>query len=73
MKRGTKIEFTYAGGQVVRGKVLRLYTARDVEAHRRTHGDAAAEKLQEWIVCELVDGCGTYRGACHVSQLREIR
>lgn len=71
-KRGTKIEYTYAAGQKVTGKVIRHYTAREIEAHRKSHGDRAAELLPNWIVCELEDDHGKYRGACHVEQLRVI-
>lgn len=71
-KRGQRIEYTYAAGQVTLGKVVRLYTAKDCEQHKRTHGEAAAAALPEWIVCELTDAHGSYRGACHFSQLRSL-
>ncbi len=72
LKRGQRIEYTYAAGAVTPGKVVRTYTAKDCERHARTHGEAAAAALPEWIVCELTDAQGTYRGACHVSQLRSL-
>lgn len=71
-KRGQRIEYTYAAGQVTPGKVVRLYTAKDCERHKRTHGEAAAAALPEWIVCELTDAHGSYRGACHIGQLRSV-
>lgn len=71
-KRGTRIEYTYAGGAVVPGKVLRLYTAKDAADHAKTHGEEAATRLCEWIPCELTDEHGSYKGACHVSQLRIV-
>ena len=69
-ERGTRIEYTYAGGSVVGGRVVRRYSAKEIAAHARSHGPEAAAKLPEWIVCELNDERGAYRGACHVSQLR---
>lgn len=69
-KRGTRIEYCYASGEVVQGKVVRTYTDKEIAAHAKTHGPEAAARLPEWIVCELADEAGTYRGACHVSQLR---
>lgn len=71
-KRGTRIEYTYAGGKVASGKVLRLYSPKEIAEHRLTHGPEAAAKLPEWIPCELNDEHGTYSGACHVSQLRNV-
>lgn len=71
-KRGQRIEYTYAGGAVVPGKVVRLYSAKDCERHARTHGKEAAADLPNWIVCALTDGHGSYQGACHFSQLRAI-
>jgi hypothetical protein len=72
LKRGTRIEYSYAGGKAVLGKVLRRYTAREIAIHARTHGPDAAAKLPEWIPCELTDEHGTYSGACHISQLRIV-
>jgi len=72
MKRGTRIEYTYAGGKVVSGKVLRSYTAKEIATHAKTHGAEAAARLPEWFPCELYDEHGSYRGACHLSQLRVI-
>lgn len=69
-KRGTRIEYRYAGGAVTQGKVVRTYTDKEIAAHAMTHGERAAADLPNWIVCELEDDHGTYRGACHVSQLR---
>lgn len=69
-KRGTRIEYRYAAGAVTPGKVVRHYTPKEIAAHAKTHGPEAAARLPEWIVCELEDDHGTYRGACHVSQLR---
>lgn len=72
LKRGRRIEYTHAGGKVVTGKVLRLYTASEIAAHARTHGAEAAARLPNWIPCELTDEHGSYRAACHVSQLRAV-
>jgi hypothetical protein len=54
MKRGTRIEYRYAFGNVVPGKVLAPYAA----------------DMPDWFLCELEDEAGKYRGGCHVSQLR---
>lgn len=72
LKRGTRIEYTYAAGKVVRGTVLKPYGARDIALHARTHGEKAAAELPNWYPCQLEDEHGTYRGACHVSQLRVV-
>jgi len=69
-KRGQKIVFSYAGGREVPGKIVRFYTAKEIACHARSHGTRAAELLPNWIVCELTDESGSYRGACHVDQLR---
>jgi hypothetical protein len=69
-KRGTRIEYRYAGGLVVPGKVKRTYTDKEIAAHAKTHGEKAAAALPEWIVCELYHPDGIGGGACHVSQLR---
>lgn len=53
LKRGTRIEYTYALGKVVPGKVLRPYA-----------------DWPGWFLCELTDEGGSYRGGCHVDQLR---
>lgn len=55
-KRRTRIEYTYAAGKVVQGKVLGPYSP----------------DMPDWYHCELVDEGGAYRGGCHVSQLRVI-
>lgn len=72
MKRGTRIEYTYAAGKVAAGRILRVYTPKEIAAHAKSHGEAAAARLPEWFPCELTDEHGTYKGACHVSQLRVI-
>lgn len=72
LKRGTRIEYRYAGGKVVSGKVLKPYSDRDIALHAKTHGEAAAAQLSEWFPCELYDDAGSYRGACHISQLRVV-
>lgn len=56
LKRGTRIEYTYASGKVVNGRVLGPYAA----------------DMPGWYRCELTDEVGTNRGGCHVAQLREI-
>lgn len=70
LKRGTRIEYRYALGKVVPGKVVRLYTDKEIARHAITHGERAAADLPNWIVCELEDEAGAYRGACHIDQLR---
>lgn len=72
LKRGTRIAYTYASGAVVMGKVLRSYSAKEIAAHVKSHGPEAAAQLPNWYPCELYDEAGTYRGACHISQLRVI-
>jgi hypothetical protein len=69
-KRGQRIIFTYAGGRAVPGKIVRFYTAKEIALHAKSHGVRAAELLPNWIVCELTDESGSYRGACHIDQLR---
>jgi hypothetical protein len=70
LKRGTRIEYSYAGGAIVPGKVVRTYTPKEIAAHAKSHGESAAADLPNWIVCELHDDHGAYRGACHISQIR---
>lgn len=70
MKRGTRIEYRYAGGLVVPGKVVHTYTAKEIAGHAKSHGPEAAARLPEWIVCELHHDDGNCTGACHISQLR---
>ena len=53
MKRGTRIEYIYAAGKVVSGKILKPY-----------HPD-----MPDWFLCELRDEHGTYRSGCHRDQL----
>jgi hypothetical protein len=55
-KRGSRIEYTYAAGDVVPGRIVR----------------PAGENMKDWFVCELTDKGGSYRGTCHASQLRII-
>lgn len=71
-KRGQCIEYTYAAGAVTPGRVLRRYSDKEIASHARSHGERAAADLPNWIVCELTDDHGTYKGACHVDQLRVI-
>lgn len=54
-KRGQRIEYTYAGGQVTPGKIIRA------ETDPRWLG---------WFIAELTDDHGTYRGCVHGGQLR---
>jgi hypothetical protein len=61
LKRGTKIEYTYAGGKKVPGKIVRYVKPEEV------HG------LEGWYVCSLVDEHGKYGGSCHVEQLRVVK
>jgi hypothetical protein len=70
LKRGTRIEYRYAFGAVKPGKVVRTYTAKEIATHAKTHGERAAADLPNWIVCELEDDHGSYKGACHISQIR---
>lgn len=70
LKRGIRIEYRYASGNVVQGRVVRRYSAREIAAHANSHGAEAAAQLPEWVVCELTDEHGSHTGACHVSQLR---
>ncbi len=69
-KRGTRIEYRYAAGAIVPGKVVRTYSEKEITAHAKTHGEKAAAALPNWIVCELYHPDGTSRGACHIDQLR---
>lgn len=62
LKRGTKIEYTYAGGKVVQGKIVKpqpinFYT---------THG------VDLWYVVRLTDEAGEYGGSVHFSQVRNV-
>lgn len=56
LKRGTRIEYTYAAGKVVSGKVLKPY----------------APDMPGWFLCELTDEIDTYRGGCWHEQLRVV-
>lgn len=57
LKRGTRIEYTYAGGKVVQGKIL---------------GDYASD-MPGWYAAHLWDEHGKYGGGVHQSQVRVIR
>jgi hypothetical protein len=56
-KRGQRIEYTYAGGKVVPGKVI------SIEKAARWRG---------WLVAELTDEHGSYRGCVHSGQCRSL-
>jgi hypothetical protein len=55
-KRGTRVEYTYACGAVVAGRILGPY----------------CKAMPEWYRVELTDDHGTYRGGCHEQQLRVV-
>lgn len=54
LKRRTRIEYAYAGGKVVQGKIIGPYSP----------------DMPDWFLCELEDEFGTYRSGCHRSQLK---
>jgi hypothetical protein len=56
MKRGTRIEYTYALGKVVQGKIVKPYAAH----------------LPGWFLCKLTDKAGDYSVGCHVGQIRVV-
>jgi len=53
LKRGTQIIYTYAGGKVVPGKIVRPYAA----------------DMPGWYLVKLTDEAGSYRGGCHCDQI----
>jgi hypothetical protein len=62
MKRGTKIEFTYAGGKVVQGKIVQP----------RSNPLYSAQGPDLWFVVKLTDEAGEYGGCAHHSQIRNV-
>jgi hypothetical protein len=56
MKRGTKIEYRYAAGAIVSGKIIKPYSP----------------EMPGWFLCALTDEGGEYRSGCHVEQLRNV-
>ncbi len=56
LKRGTRIEYTYALGEVVQGKIIRPY----------------GRTMPGWFLCELTDTAGKWRAGCHIGQIRVV-
>jgi hypothetical protein len=56
MKRGTRIEYTYALGKVVQGRIVRPYSG----------------EMPEWYLCKLTDKAGDYSVGCHIGQIRVV-
>lgn len=57
LKRGTKIEYTYAGGKVVPGVIVK-------------HHDGEMDGY--WYAAKLTDDAGTYGGSIHMSQIKVV-
>lgn len=68
-KRGDKVRTLLGNGRFAVGKVKRLYSEREIAAHARSHGEAAAARLPEWIVCTMSDDKGEFTLAHHYSSL----
>jgi hypothetical protein len=54
LRRGAPIQYAYAGGKVVSGRVLGAY----------------ADDMPGWYRCELEDEHGKYASGCHIGQIR---
>jgi hypothetical protein len=53
LKRGTRVAYSYAGGKVVSGIVVKQHKA----------------EMADWFVLRLTDEAGTYCGSCHREQI----
>jgi hypothetical protein len=62
LKRGTKIEYTYAFGRKVQGTIVK---PQPINFHAK-HG------VDLWYVVKLVDEDGEYSGSVHYGQVRNI-
>jgi hypothetical protein len=60
LKRNTRIEYTYAGGAEVPGRILRKVPETEI------HG------LTGWYHVELTDDGGAYRCCVHEQQIRSL-
>jgi hypothetical protein len=60
LKRGTKIEYTYAAGKVVTGKIVRAVKPEE------NYG------LAGWYQVSLADEHGAYGGCAHGDQIRNV-
>lgn len=72
LKRGTKIQTVAGMGVVQTGVITRLYTQREIDAHRKSHGEAAADDLANWFPVRLTDHQGTFECALHRDSLTVI-
>lgn len=63
MKRGTRVECSYAmGGKVVQGTVLKV---EPINLYAK-HG------VDLWYAVEMIDEHGSYKGCVHHTQVRNV-
>lgn len=62
LKRGTKIEYAYAGGKIVSGKVVRVQPINFYAKHG----------VELWYQVRLTDEHGEYGGTVHHGQIRNV-
>jgi hypothetical protein len=60
LKNGTKIEYTYAAGKVVAGRIIRAVRPQENYGY------------EGWYQVILTDEHGLYRGCVHREQIRNI-
>lgn len=65
-KRGQKVTYTYAGGKIVPGRIVRYQDMDNVPGRPDLRG------LTRWWLVELTDEAGKHRGSCHQNQLRAL-
>jgi hypothetical protein len=57
IRKGSRIEYTYAAGKVVQGKIVKA---------------AKVNGYDGWFVARLWDDAGEYGGCIHVDQIRVV-
>lgn len=67
LKRGTRIEYTYAGGKVVQGKIVRHQDMDNVPGRPDLKG------LTGWYHVSLVDEHGPHQCSVHESQIEVVQ
>jgi len=65
-KRGQRIEFTYAGGKVVPGKIIGYQDMSKVPFRPDLKG------MVGWYAVTLTDEQGAYSGSVHEEQIRSV-
>jgi hypothetical protein len=71
-KRGQKVQQTLPTGEVIYGRVVRLYTPKEIACHAKSHGPEAAARLPEWVVCKFTDRHGDFTLAHHYTSISAV-